>query len=192
MDSHEFSHVLAAARRGTPSAWSRLYDVVAPVVYSYLREQSLEDPDDVAGETLLQVARDIDRFDGTEHQFRSWALSIAHHRMIDATRARRVRPCDPRPTEELPEGRAEDETPRAALARDGWRGIEDHLAGLTEEQRSVVVLRVVGELSLSETAAVLGHTVGGVKALQHRAFAALRERLSPTRNSHKAASAHSA
>lgn len=192
MDSHEFSQVLSAARRGTQSAWSRLYDVVAPVIYGYLRAQSLEDPDDVAGETLLQVARDIDRFDGTEDQFRSWALSIAHHRMIDATRARRVRPCDPHPTEELPEGRAEDETPRTVLARDGWRAMEDHLAALTEDQRSVVVLRVVGELSLAETAVVLGHTVGGVKALQHRAFAALRARLSPARNPQEAASAHPA
>jgi RNA polymerase sigma-70 factor, ECF subfamily len=45
---------------------------------------------------------------------------------------------------------------------------------LSEDQREVVLLRIVGDLSLEQTATALGKRVGAVKALQHRALAALR------------------
>jgi RNA polymerase sigma-70 factor, ECF subfamily len=52
------------------------------------------------------------------------------------------------------------------------------LTELTPDQRAVVALRVLGELSLEETARVLGRDVGSVKSLQHRGLARLRRRLS--------------
>jgi RNA polymerase sigma-70 factor, ECF subfamily len=38
----------------------------------------------------------------------------------------------------------------------------------------VLLLRIVADLSLEQTAAVLGKKVGSVKSLQHRGLAALR------------------
>lgn len=185
-----FQQRLAEARSGHPSAWVALYDEVAPVVHAYLRNQSLDDPDDVAGETLLQVVRDIDRFEGTERQFRSWALSIAHHRMLDARRARRRRPANPMPTDHLPQAAGPDTTLEPVLTASEWSQVRELLARLTDEQRDVVVLRVVNELSLGETAEVLQRTVGSVKALQHRAFNALRVHLTRARNPDPVGDAH--
>jgi RNA polymerase sigma-70 factor (ECF subfamily) len=51
------------------------------------------------------------------------------------------------------------------------------LAGLNEDQRTVVALRVVGQLSLEETADVTGKSVGAVKQLQRRGLLALRHRV---------------
>lgn len=177
-----FQQCLAEARDGLPSAWITLYDDLAPVLHSYLRHQSLDDPDDVAGETLLQVVRDIDRFEGTRRQFRSWALSIAHHRMLDARRARARRPAHAVPTEHLPQPMGPDATLEPVLAGAEWERVGALLALLTDDQRAVVILRVVNELSLDETARVLDRTVGSVKALQHRAFNALRAHLANDRN----------
>lgn len=177
-----FETRLAGAREGRPEAWVALYDELAPIIYSYLRAQSLDDPDDVAGETFLQVVRDLGRFDGTERQFRSWALAIAHHRMLDARRARSRRPQQSMPSEELPEVVGSDVTSDQVLDHEEWHAVRAHLDQLTEDQRAVVVLRVVNELSLEETAAVLERTVGSVKALQHRAFGALRAQLTHVRN----------
>src|SRR5690606_2308321 len=64
-----FEQVLADARAGRPPDWVALHDAVAPILHAYLRAQSLDDPDDVAGETLLQVVRDLHRFEGDERQF---------------------------------------------------------------------------------------------------------------------------
>ncbi len=187
-----FQRRLLDARAGHPTAWVELYDGIAPILYAYLRHQALDDPDDVVGETLLQVVRDIDRFEGTHRQFRSWALAIAHHRMLDARRARRRRPVDPVPTEALLGSPGPDDPSGAVLATLEWDDVADLLARLTDEQREVVVLRVVNELSLEETAQVLDRTVGSVKALQHRAFNALRAHLSDTRNPRPVVDAHPA
>jgi RNA polymerase sigma-70 factor (ECF subfamily) len=50
----------------------------------------------------------------------------------------------------------------------------DHL---TEAQRDVLLLRVVGDLSVTETAKVLDTTEGAVRALQNRALRDLRKDL---------------
>jgi RNA polymerase sigma factor (sigma-70 family) len=187
-----FQDCLASARAGDPSAWVTLYDDIAPLLHGYLRHQSLDDPDDVAGEVLLQVVRDVDGFDGSARQFRSWALAIAHHRMLDARRARIRRPADPRPAEDLPQQAGPDATLEPVLAGAEWGRVGELLSRLTDDQREVVVLRVVNELTLEETARVLGRSVGSVKALQHRAFHALRAHLANARNPTTVPDAHEA
>lgn len=188
-----FDEHLAAARRGDPMAWVAIHDDVAPLVHAYLRHQSLDDRDDVAGETLLQVVRDLDRFQGDHRQFRSWVLTIAHHRMLDARRARSRRPADPVPAERFRSlASGPDDASEAALQADSLDQVMVLLADLTEEQRTVVLLRVLGDLTLEEVAALLGRTVGSVKALQHRAFVALRARLSGGRNPAPLTGAHPA
>jgi RNA polymerase sigma-70 factor (ECF subfamily) len=52
------------------------------------------------------------------------------------------------------------------------------LADLTDEQREVLVLRIVAGLSVDETADAVGRRPGAVRALQHRALARLRTNLS--------------
>jgi len=49
------------------------------------------------------------------------------------------------------------------------------LLALTPDQREVVTLRFVADLSLEDVAAMTGRSVGATKALQHRALAALSE-----------------
>jgi RNA polymerase sigma-70 factor (ECF subfamily) len=48
---------------------------------------------------------------------------------------------------------------------------------LTDEQQQVLSLRIIADLSLEDTAAVMGKRVGAVKALQRRALGAVRPRL---------------
>lgn len=172
-----FAVLLAAARDGDPAAWSDLYHDVAPLVLGYLRAQRLDDADDVAGEVMLEMVRGIRRFRGSRQQYRSWVLAIAHHRLIDQRRHRARRPATPTPTEELEPHPAADDPATEALR--GLGGLEQHLSALTEEQRTVVLLRVVGERSLKEVADIMGKRVNAIKALQHRAIAALRRQLAP-------------
>jgi len=48
------------------------------------------------------------------------------------------------------------------------------LGRLGDDQRQALTLRVVAELSLEETAQIMGRSVGSVKQLQRRALEALR------------------
>ncbi len=53
--------------------------------------------------------------------------------------------------------------------------VKKALQKIREEYREVIILRFIEELSVKETAAVLGKTEGAVRVLLHRAVASLRE-----------------
>jgi RNA polymerase sigma factor (sigma-70 family) len=171
-----FAAVLAGARIGDPAAWSELYHSTAPVLVGYLRAQRLPDPDDVAGEVLLEVVRDLHRFDGDERGFRSWVLAIAHHRLLDARRRASRRPVASGEND-LRAWAGLDDTEAEGLAALGLAELVRGLDDLTTDQRSVLLLRVVGDLTVAEVAEVLGKRPGAIKQLQRRAVASLQERL---------------
>lgn len=170
--------MLRAARSGADWAWERLYRDLAPVVLGYLRAQNLRDPEDVLGEVFLQVVRDLHRFEGGYDGFRSWVFTVAHHRMVDARRkVQRRPPTDATPTEDLDLHLPPTEAEPEALEHLTTGEVVALLDELTEEQREVLVLRLVGGLTHQEVAEVLGKGRGAVKQLQRRAVSALRERL---------------
>ena len=74
------------------------------------------------------------------------------------------------PTADLPEPQAGDLT-RSLADRDALRRA---LAKLSNQQRAVVVLRYVEDLSIADTAELLGCSEGTVKVQAGRALAALR------------------
>ena len=49
------------------------------------------------------------------------------------------------------------------------------LGTLSPDQRDVLLLRIIGDLSVDRVAEVLGKTPGAVKALQHRGLTQLRK-----------------
>ena len=149
---------------------------MAPAVLGYLRGQRVADPEDVLGEVFLQVARDIGRFDGNDTDLRRWVFSIAHNRAMDAHRRRARRPVTQPGEVDVPTGPPADPVDSDLVAA---------LSSLSPDQREVVVLRFVGDLSLEDVAKMTGRKVGAVKALQHRALENLGKRLGggdPERN----------
>ena len=170
----EFRTRLERARRGDATAWSELYHQLAPLVIGYLRAQRLADPDDVAGEVMLAVVRDLDRFSGDADGFRSWVLTIAHHRLLDARRRATRRPPTPGAHERSHPHHSHDDPEAETLAAMGFDELAFALARLTEDQRTVLLLRVVGDLPIAEVARITGRRPGAVKQLQRRAAAAMR------------------
>lgn len=144
----------------------------------YLRGRGFPDPEDVCGETFLEVVRGLPRFEGDERGFRSWVLTIAHHRGLDAARARDRRPADPTSPERLhtavPSSPAADLSVLADAATDQTVAL---LGCLGDDQREVLLLRLLGGLSAAEIAVVTGRSRDAIKALQKRAIARLRDEL---------------
>lgn len=175
---HAFEQLLAAARSGGEAAWRELYDTLSPAVLGYLRARGAEDPEDLTGEVFLQVVRDLERFEGDWHGFRAWVLTIAHHRLLDHRRHRSRRPTDP--VAEPPEDPRPDLAPTVdveAAARLGLERATALIGELSEDQRCVLLLRIVADLTVEEVARVLGKRPGAVKQLQRRGLIALRKRL---------------
>lgn len=172
---HAFEEVLASAKKGEEWAWSQIYHSVSGQLVGYLTLKGSPEPEDQASETLLQVARNISSFDGDEDSFRSWVFVIAHRRMIDSRRRTGRRPT----TVELEnehQGEVGD-VEQEALATLSTEEVTRLLEILTDEQREVIVLRTLGDLSLEQTAEVMGKRVGSIKAMQRRAISRLRKHL---------------
>lgn len=167
-----FPQVLLAAQGGAEWAWQRLYASVAGGVRGYLAAQGAQDADDLTGEVLLHLVRGIDRFTGDEAAFRSWVFLIAHHRAIDERRRNRRRDDVVR---RLPPVDAVDFVDGDVLDRlwpDEWA---ERLSALSDDQRTVLLLRVVAGLSAEEVGAIIGKKPGAVRVMQHRAVLRLRE-----------------
>jgi RNA polymerase sigma-70 factor (ECF subfamily) len=167
-----FPQALLAAQAGAEWAWQRLYASVAVGVRGYAAAQGAQDPDDLTGEVLLHLVRGIHRFQGDEEAFRSWVFLIAHHRVIDERRRNR-RKDDvlrrlPRPADAAPvDGDVLDR-----LWPEEWA---ESLDELSDNQRTVLLLRVVAGLSAGEVGRILGKTPGAVRVMQHRAVLRLQE-----------------
>jgi RNA polymerase sigma-70 factor (ECF subfamily) len=171
-----FEATLSAAKAGAESAWADLYRDLAGPVTGYLASRGARDAEDLASETFLQVARNVQSFDGDEAAFRSWVFVIAHRRLIDWRRSQGRRPATvPLTTHDrdLSGGDVEVE----ALDRVVTVELQAAFEKLTEIQRDVLSLRIIGHLTLEETAGVVGKRVGAVKAAQRRGLLALREHL---------------
>jgi RNA polymerase sigma-70 factor (ECF subfamily) len=176
MSPERFTSLLESARQGSEAAWQELYGGLAPAILGYLRANGAPDPEDILSEVFLQVARDIARFDGEERGFRSWVFTIAHHRLIDARRHSARRPVELSPEPPEPGERADDAADEA-LARIGVEEVQRILETISEDQRAVLLLRVIGDLSIEDVAKAVGKRPGAVKALQRRGLAAVEREL---------------
>jgi RNA polymerase sigma factor (sigma-70 family) len=173
-----FDDVLAAAQAGAAWAFEVLYRDLSPAVTGYLRLHGALDPDDLASETFLAVFRGLAGFSGDEDGLRSWVFTIAHRRLVDDWRRRSRRPRLADDVDLLPEtpgGDVEDDV----LTRLGTETVHRMCAGLPADQRSVLLLRVLADLTVEQVAAVMDRSVGSVKALQRRGLRRLRAELEP-------------
>lgn len=176
MLGENFPSTLAAARAGAEWAWANIYRDLSPSVLGYLRARGAREPEDVTGEVFLQVVRDLHRFTGDERDFRGWVFVIAHHRLLDEARRGSRRPVDLEPDGPELTTAADDVETQVLheVAGDRARRI---LGGLAPDQRDVLLLRVLGDLTVDEVARAVGKSPGAVKALQRRGLAAIKRAL---------------
>jgi len=172
--------LIEAARRGESWALEAVYRELAPSVLGYLRGQGVRDPEDAASEVFVGMVRGLERFRGDERDLRTWMFSIAHRRVIDERRRLARRPEEPVAPSELTgplAGSRVGDAESEALEGLGTDWAMSALRSLSSDQRGVVLLRVLADLSVEQTAAVLGKSLGAVKSLQRRALAALARNL---------------
>jgi RNA polymerase sigma-70 factor, ECF subfamily len=172
-----FPDILDAARAGAPWAFERLYADLAPVVAGYLRVQRALEPEDLTSEVFLGVFRGLGTFDGTEQQFRSWVFTIAHRRLQDERRRLARQPLMADAETETTTALQAGDVEREALEALGQQWVIGLCGRLSADQRTVLLLRVVADLTVEEVARITGKSVGAVKALQRRGLDALRKKL---------------
>ena len=158
-------HGDVAAPRRSPAA---VYELLAPAVLGYFRSHRVRDPEGLVGDVFVAVTERLGRFSGDDAALRRWVFTIAHHRMVDETRRAVRRP------EVLT---AAPESPPAVDPAPFDPALVAALQRLTPDQREVVVLRFLGDLSVADVARITRRRPGAVKMLQARGLEALAAHL---------------
>jgi RNA polymerase sigma-70 factor (ECF subfamily) len=160
-----------------------LFRSYQPRLLRFLRGLEPSVADDLAGEVWLAVAVRLDRFVGSERDFRAWLFAVARNRLADHRRRAARRPRLVAIDGELvdavhDDGRsgADDPAEQAVERLSAQAAIDALVADLTPEQAEVVLLRIVGGLSVDEVATLTSRSPGAVRVLQHRALARLAAR----------------
>jgi RNA polymerase sigma factor (sigma-70 family) len=168
--------LVVGAQRGEPAALRSLYDSIAPRVRGYLQLRGVDDPDAATNEVFLRLFSRLGSVTGGLGGARALAFTIAHGLAVDDARSRGRRPVST-PYETQDDLRTSVSAEDIALEHTGTSEVLAVLDLLPDDQRNVVILRVLGELSIAETAAAIGRTEPTVKRLQSRAIEALRHLL---------------
>ena len=184
----ETSTLITRIAAGDRDAFSRFYDLLAPIAFGLIR-RVLRDPEaaaDVLQEVFWQVWREAPLYDPGRGSPEAWLVMRAKTRAIDRLRSIRrrdrtfVAPVD-ESVAQSNDGPAENP---AAVAED--RGlVQTALAQLPEPQRRVIELAFFEGLTQSEIASRLGEPLGTVKTRARLGLERLRgalrgERLSAT------------
>jgi RNA polymerase sigma-70 factor (ECF subfamily) len=172
-----FETVLAAAQSDTAWALGTLWRTFAPAVHGFLRSRGSREAEDLTSEVFMTVFDQLGTFRGGEAEFRSFLFTIAYRRLTDELRQRSRRgeaeqwspESDPRLTASA------EETAEAQLGEAAAIALID---ALPVDQREVMTLRILADLTVEQIAQVLGKRAGAVKALQRRALENLRKKVS--------------
>jgi RNA polymerase sigma-70 factor (ECF subfamily) len=163
-----------ACQRGEREAFDRLVTRYQRDVYRlcYRYVNNHHDANDLAQEAFLRAYRALPRFRG-DSAFSTWLYRIAVNACLNFRAARR--PETEALSDTLADG-ARSAAERLAQEQDARR-VREAVSRLPEKQRATLILRTYHELRHDEIAAILGSSVGTVKANLFHALGNLRRLL---------------
>ncbi|MFO7167980.1 MAG: sigma-70 family RNA polymerase sigma factor [Chloroflexota bacterium] len=169
------SELVSRAKAGDHSAVTQIYERYAPAIYRYIyfRVGEAELAEDLQADVFLRMLEGIHRYEDRGWPISAWLYRIAHDRTVDTMRRRRIRQHVPLEAW----GGACEGPEQTVSAQLDFEEVSRVMNDLTDEQRQVLHLRFMRELSIQEVASRLGRSEGSVKALQHRGLQSLARRL---------------
>ena len=147
--------------------------------YVASRVSNFADAEDLAGEVFVKATASIDKFKEQGAPIQAWLFKIAHNLVIDYQRRRKkiqfvpiegMQAADNQDVAKLAEGMVE------------YQRVIKVLDKLTDDQRRVIELRFLGELTSEETAKVMGKKSGTIRQVQMVALEKIRKLLAQEEN----------
>ncbi len=164
-----------SAQKGDTDALGILYEYYFPRVFRFVsvRVFQQEDAEDIVNDIFMRIVSNINRFRWEGAPFGAWVFRIARNEVVNHIR---------RSSRQLAKEPLFDSIPDEKRDHVGDLEKEEALeyvriasTSLPAAQRDVIALRFGADLSVAETAKVLGKTENNIKVLQHKAIVRLRE-----------------
>jgi RNA polymerase sigma-70 factor (ECF subfamily) len=187
-----FARLLDAARRSESEALSTLYREFLPGVFGYIatRVPDRATAEDLTSEVFLKMVEGIGQLrTSDEAGFAAWILQIARISVAGYYRKREKQPVHvPLETTSgenegdaeswaIPASHPDSDPVRWTEARDDWNTLVKAINMLTEEQRQVLIGRLLLGYDVATVGRMVGKNANAVKALQFRALHSLQRLL---------------
>lgn len=169
-----FEAVLLRAARGDGLAFEHIFHCYAGRIRAFALARGAQDADAITNDVMLRVFQNLGLFEGNEQAFVRWIFTVTRNRLIDAHRAEQRRPIVA--DTEVPE-RHERSAESVAFDRVSIDDVAQRLGQLTVDQREVIALRLIHDLSLKDVAEIVDRPITAVKALQRRGLRSLQRRI---------------
>ena len=171
--------LVAKAKEGDEAAFTILYETYVSPIYRFIffNIKNKPEAEDLTQNVFLRAFKALPNYTERGVPFPAWLYAIARNATIDYWKKKRDVLVD-NPEElfggvESGETRADEET--AVNLRGEY--VRRLLEELSVDQREIVTLAFVEELSHAEIAEITGKTEEAVRALKHRALKALRGKI---------------
>jgi RNA polymerase sigma factor (sigma-70 family) len=154
-----------------PPPFQRFLDAHREDVWRFLvASVGREDAEDCFQETFISALRAYPRLRASSN-LKAWVLTIAHRKALDAHRARARGALPVAEIADVADGA--DRSSSAAPPRDEslWHAVHE----LPDRQRSVVVLRFLGDLPHRDIAAAIGCSEEAARRSLHEGLTTLRQ-----------------
>lgn len=168
--------LLVLVARGDEAAFAALYDALGATVFGMAR-RVIRDParaEEVAQEVFLQVWQTAARFDPARGSAKSWVLTLAHRRAVDAVRHDQAATNRENSYDWSP-GVDHDQVLETVTVRLEHEQVRRCLEGLTDLQREAVNLAYYQGYTYAEVAQVLDANPATVKTRMRDGLIRLRD-----------------
>lgn len=165
---------LVTAARQDPAAFGRLYDHYVQPLYRYIlsRTGSVAEAEDITAQTFLAALEALGRYRHHGY-FSAWLFSIATNKMVGAFRKQRRDV----PLDSLDQLSASADLLQQVSAGERSAALQQVIRSLPGNERELLSLRYVAELSFAEMAALLGRSEPATKKALYRLLGRLQSRL---------------
>ncbi len=162
-------------KKGNKEAFGALYQLYLDKIYRFIFfkvQQNRQLAEDLTEVSFMKAWSKIDLYKKTGGSFSSWLYTIARNTVIDHFREQNK-------LTSLQEDHHVDSTQieENIFTKLEIERVQEAMKYLTDEQREIITLKFINDMSNKEIANILGKNEDAIRAMQYRALQELRKRL---------------
>jgi RNA polymerase sigma-70 factor (ECF subfamily) len=160
---------------GDKEAFGNLYLIYLDRIYRYIFfrvNQEKQTAEDLTETVFIKAMNNIGTFSTEKGSFQSWLYKIAHNTVIDHYKTYKQTMMMREHTVSYDQIEKLEET---LDIKNQFHFVIEAMASLTDEQREVIILRFIEDLSPKQIAYIVSKHEDAVRAIQYRALQTLRK-----------------
>jgi RNA polymerase sigma-70 factor, ECF subfamily len=173
LNESDVQNLVSNAQNGDSDAFGQIYDLYAKQIHNFLfgKVRHKQICEDLVHTIFLKAWTNLRSYQPRSNvKFSTWLFQIANYTLIDHWRTKK-------PTSELIEIENLSAFASDPELYEEYAYLWQAMSELPANYQTVLDLRFKQDLSVEETAQIMGKTTVGIRVLQHRALKALKSKL---------------